>query len=336
MKLAKLAKLTSLIFALIMALPAFAGDEATLSELENRFFLHDFVGQDTNTRLARLEKNVFGESLQGTTEERLNRLTKDLPSSQAISSAQPSEPVTDNTTQVNDVDCAIQRAQVAIKAADEEQTTKLLTEAVKLFRGGKLVESRDLFEQVIQLDPNNVDANFSLGIIDEGSGNLAEALSSYRKALASKPEKVEYRNAVAALQEKMKKYAGLDSRSVQVRSISSAAMRAYMKGDYEVALNLYLALDEKSPNQAICKSNLATVYIALNQPDKAVDYYKQAMKLNPYDERFKQGLAHAENLAQKPQNNVTASLEDKLDKFEAPQGDSSFQNLGLRGGQAIR
>ncbi len=332
----KLAKLTVLIFALIIALPVFAADEATLSELENRFFLHDFAGQDTNTRLTRLEKNVFGEALEGTTEERLSRLTKDLPSSQATS-AQPSELVADNTSQENDEDCAIQRAQVAIKAADEEQTTKLLTEAVKLFRGGKLVESRDIFEQVIQLDPNNADANFSLGIIDEGSGNLAEALSSYRKALAAKPEKIEYRNAVAALQEKMKKYAGLDSRSVQVRSISSAAMRAYMKGDYQIALNLYLALDEKSPNQAICKSNLATVYIALNQPDKAVDYYKQAMQLNPYDERFKQGLAHAENLvAQKPQNNVTASLEDKLDKFEAPQGDSSFQNLGLRAGQAIR
>lgn len=313
--------------------------QAELTNLENRLFHHDFNGQDIKSRVARLEKNVFGDELEGTMDERINRLvdsakltttSQDAPT-QVSEATEPKEPA------VNDEDCAIQRAQIAVKAAGEEETGKLLAEAVKQFRDGKLLASRELFEQVIHVDPNNCDANFSLGIIDEGSGNLAEALSSYKKALAARPDKVEYRDAVAALQEKMKQYGGLDSRRVQIRSLSSAAMRAYMKGEYQTALNLYLALDQKSPNQAIVKSNLATVYIALKEPQKAVEYYKQAVQLNPYDDRFKQGLSHAEDLvAQAPKQDPDAGLQDKLEQFEKPVSDSSFQNLGLRVGNATR
>lgn len=326
-------KLAGLIVAFSLSVTAcFASDnEAGLSNLETKFFHHDFAGQDVNSRVARLEKNIYGEVFDGSISERLERLGQ-LANSEPVLASEPAS----GAPAVADEDCAIQRAQVAIKAADEAQTTELLAQAVKLFRDGKLVESRDRFEQVIQIDPNNADANFSLGIIDEGSGNLAEALSSYRKALAAKPDKVEYRDAVFALKEKMSKYAGLDSRRVQIRSLSSAAMQAYMKGQYQTALNLYLALDEKSPNQAIVKSNLATVYIALKQPEKAAEYYRQAAKINPYDERFKQGLNHAENLVAQTASNSSSSLEDKLNAFEQPQGDGSFQNLGLRSGSALR
>jgi len=329
-------KFAGLIFAVgLTQLAALALDsQAELSNLEKRFFHHDFAGQDIRSRVARLEKNVFGEELQGTVDERIGCL-KD---SSKLDSASPiAERQEADEAPVNDEDCAIQRAQIAIKAAGEQENTKLLTQAVKQFRDGKLLESRELFEQVIQVDPNNGDANFSLGIIDEGSGNLAEALSSYKKAFAANPNKVEYRDAVIALQEKMKNYAGLDSRHVQIRSLSTAAMRAYMKGEYQTALNMYLALDQKSPNQAIVKSNLATVYIALKEPQMAVEYYKQAMQLNPYDDRFKQGLSHAEDLAaQAPVQNPNSSLEDKLEALEKPVSDSSFQNLGLRVGNATR
>lgn len=326
-------KFAGLIIALSMSMAAClaADNTSTLSGLETRFFHHDFSGQDINSRVARLEKNVFGDVTEGSMDERIARLTEAV--GQTVSSAPTNVPVaSSNEPQVDDEDCAIQRAQVAIKAADEQETTRLLAEAVKLFRDGKLLESRDRFEQVIRVAPNNPDANFSLGIIDEGSGNLAEALSSYRKAQIARPDKTEYRDAVAALQEKMKKYAGLDSRRVQIRALSSAAMRAYMNGEYQTALNLYLALDEKSPNQAIVKSNLATVYIALKQPGKAVDYYKQAAQLNPYDDRFKQGLTHAEKLATEASDTEpsSASLEDKLAALEKPESDSSFQNLGLK------
>lgn len=325
-------KFAGLIIVLGMSISAgFANDSQELSNLENRFFHHDFTGQDINLRVARLEKNVFGEELGGELNDRVSRLAE-------ATSAQPA-PASSATTEskdvvVNDEDCAIQRAQVAIKAAGEQETSKLLAEAVKQFRDGKLIESREIFEQVVKVDPNNCDANFSLGIIDEGSGNLAEALSSYKKALGSRPDKTEYREAVIALVEKMKKYAGLDSRRVQIRSLSSAALRAYSHGEYQTALNLYLALDEKSPNQAIVKSNLATVYIALKQPNKAVDYYKQAMQINPYDDRFKQGLAHAEKLVGETETQSASSLEDKLEAMEQPEGDSSFQNLGLRASSA--
>jgi tetratricopeptide (TPR) repeat protein len=331
-------KLALLFIALSLSASAcFAMDnEAGLASLETQFFHHDFAGQDLNVRVARLEKSVFGEASEGPIADRVTRLLNLEAAAQgSISTPSKAEPSVADAS-VADEDCAIQRAQVAIKAAGEAQSTELLAEAVKLFRDGKLHESRERFEQVIQIDPNNADANFSLGIIDEGSGNLAEALSSYRKALAAKPDKTEYRDAVAALKEKMSKYAGLDSRRVQIRSLSSAAMQAYMKGQYQTALNLYLALDEKSPNQAIVKSNLATVYIALKQPEKAAEYYRQAAKINPYDDRFKQGLSHAENLLQTDNNNANASLEQKLDAFEQPQGDGSFQNLGLRGGSVLR
>lgn len=331
-------KFAGLIIALSMSVAScFAADNASdIANLENRFFHHDFAGQDINSRVARLEKNVFGDVTEGSIDERVSRLTG------AVRTTVVAQPVADvaaaSESLVNDEDCAIQRAQVTIKAAGEQETTKLLAEAVKLFRDGKLMDSRERFEQVIKLDPENPDANFSMGIIDEGSGNLAEALSSYRKAMSSRPDKKEYRDAVVALQAKMKTYAGLDSRRVQIRSLSTAALRAYMQGEYQTALNLYLALDEKSPNQAIVKSNLATVYIALKQPQKAVEYYQQAAQINPYDERFKKGLTHAEQLASETPDvqPSVASLEDKLEAFEKPQADSSFQNLGLRPGNTTQ
>src|SRR4030095_766877 len=196
------------------------------------------------------------------------------------SSSRQSRPTPD------EVECAIERARVSVQAAKEEEIRQLLADGVNLWRASRGQEAIEKFEQAIRLDPQNAEAHFSMGIIEETQGNLVEAASSYRLAAKARPDNADYRAAIGAVEKKLASRQKVESNNADIQRLAEDAIAAYKRGEYLSALDLYKALDQKTPNQHLVKYNIGTVYLVLKQPDRALEYYKQARRLNPQESKY--------------------------------------------------
>jgi tetratricopeptide (TPR) repeat protein len=298
------------------ALAGGSSDNSALAGLETRLFFTTYSKEDLPARLARLEKRIFGDELSGSTDERLQRLlqSQNAPLNPYGTPQEPAQPPARQEEQApvtyaappvaaasrpqqqpaksepEEQDCAIDRARVAVQAAKEEEITQLLSEGVELWRNRRAEEATQRFEQVVRLDPNNSQAHFSLGIIEESQGNYVEALASYKKACQTNPKNKDYRDALAAAEKKAStKEVSIEKRS-EISKLAESATAAFRRGEYLSALDLYKTLDQKAPHQALVKYNIGSIYLVMKQPEKALEYYKEAHKLNPGEPRYAQAF----------------------------------------------
>lgn len=321
--------LPALVAAFLCAPVAFAAgsnDTAVLSALETKLFFRNYAKDDLAVRLSRIEKRIYGDELGGTLEERLTRLAESQntpfnPYAQPVSpppqqSAEPQtraasnqveqprqvspEPTENNA--LDEQECAIDRAKVAVRAAKDEEISRLLADGVGFWRNKRSQEAIEKFEQVVRLDPNNAQAHFSMGIIEESQGNFVEALASYKKASQARPDNAEYREAMVAAEKKFNiKQASVEKRS-EISRLAEDATAAYKRGEYLSALDLYKTLDQKSPRQALVKYNIGTIYLVMKQPEKALEYYKEARKLSPNEPRYVQAYEHLQSAVNNDEN----------------------------------
>jgi len=133
--------------------------------------------------------------------------------------------------------------------------SEFLAIALQHHQAGRLPEAEEIYRQVLQQQPNQVDALQLLGVIVYQSGKLEEAIAYYRRVLALNP--------------------GLS----QVHSNLGIALK--QKGLLEEAVQHYqqaLALNAKSP-QFHC--NLGIALRELEQLESATGHFKQAIALQP-------------------------------------------------------
>jgi tetratricopeptide (TPR) repeat protein len=275
-------------------------NQSTLVELEQHFFFRTYPDKSVSDRLSHLEKEAFGQAMTGTDSERLARLTAlpiahDAPATSSQPTSVSSKP--SSNAAVNPVNqasgsldestiSAIEEAHSQLANAKQQEVNAILAAGVNLWRAGRGQEAREKFEECQKLDSHNAEAYYSLGIIDESYGALSEALSSYQRAQQINPDNTEYSDAVAQVQKKISAWSNLDSRRVQLRTISAAALNAFTHSDYDRALDLYLALDEKAPNQALIKYNIGTIYLLQKHEEEALKYFQKAKELAPLEDRY--------------------------------------------------
>jgi tetratricopeptide (TPR) repeat protein len=157
---------------------------------------------------------------------------------------------------------------------------------VKLWRAKQGSQAIERFEAALRLDPGNAQANFSMGIIYESAGNFIEAQACYKRALEQSPGNKEYADAVASVSRKANDKTNKQDKQGRLRVLAEDANAAYARGEFISALSLFKQLDQLAPNQALVKYNIGTCYMAIKNPVDALDYYKQARKLKPNEERY--------------------------------------------------
>jgi tetratricopeptide (TPR) repeat protein len=299
----------ALLAVLCVQVNANADDQSLslLAQLEQKLLCQTYSTEEVNLRLNRIEKRVFGQTLAGSAEERIAKLTQAVPVKPVTAQSTPSAvAVPDNESSFGNAQahsqpqvpskrndeteraCAMERARIAVLAAKEEEIGGLLAEAVQLWRAKRGNEALERFEQVIRLDPTNAEAHFSMGIIEEGAGSFIEAMTSYQKASRLKPENTDYAEAIKAVEKKLTAKQAFDSRNSELTKLAEDALAAYKRGQYMFALDLYKQLDGMRPNQALVKYNIGTIYMMLKIPHKALEFYKQAAAINPNEPRYVQ------------------------------------------------
>jgi tetratricopeptide (TPR) repeat protein len=282
----------------------FAQSKETLNAIEQKMFFKNYSDESDESRLARLEKQLFGESMVGPFQARLSRvvgasapqanpdgsmsgMSSGQPSGTTSSSSAPS--AADLKARADDErQAAMERAKIAVAAAREEQTNKLIETGVTLWRAKRGTEALQYFEQALKTDPHNASALYYAGIVYESKKSYSEALAAYRKASNEDPGNRDYSDAVMAVQKLMNSRPAVDPRQAEIGKLASEAGDAYKRGEYLSALDLYKQLDQKAPNQPLVKYNLGTLYLHAGQYQTALEYFEMAVKLRPTDQKFQQ------------------------------------------------
>jgi tetratricopeptide (TPR) repeat protein len=258
--------------------------------------------------------------MQGSIQDRLSRVIEasspqtnpdgsisGLGEKQNASTTGPSQsPIDPSKQEEEDRQAAIERAKIALTAAREEQTNKLIESGVTLWRSKRGAEALQYFEQALKIDPHNASALYYAGIVYESKKNFPEALACYRKASNEDPTNNDYNDAVAAVQKLMNNRPPVDPKQAEISRLATEAGIAYKQGEFLSALDLYKQLDQKAPNQALVKYNLGTLYLKAQHFHDALNMFQWAVKLRPTDQKFIAAYQQLKTTLDKSENEQTS------------------------------
>jgi len=140
-------------------------------------------------------------------------------------------------------------------SSERTEAEELLQEGLDAHAQGDLEAAKDLYLEVIRLDPQNKFAYYNLGVIEHGRGNLVEAAARYRVAISIDPR------FVAAL-------------------FNLAVARTEL-GRANEAIALYERIIELEPENAPAHLNLGFVLIDEGQKRRGRAELEEALRLDP-------------------------------------------------------
>lgn len=169
------------------------------------------------------------------------------------------------------------------------QINTLLQQAYSYHQQGDFARAQPLYQQILQLEPENQDALLLLGSLSYDLGAYAHAVEHFERLLALAPERTDFlTNLGAALQllGRAQAAAEIYRRAVTVEPHSAPArynLGTALKdcGDFAAAaeaLSQALALD---PHHAKAHNQLGSVLQQLGESERAKSQFAAAVKLQP-------------------------------------------------------
>ena len=132
---------------------------------------------------------------------------------------------------------------------------QILQQAKLALSTGKLEEAKDIFQNILNIEPEHAETHTNIGAILNKLGRLAEAEDSFKKAIEFKPDLVVAYYNLGVTQEKLNKL-------------------------HEAEKNYIKAIEFK-PDHAEAYNNLAFTLKRLNRLDEAEASYKKALEIRP-------------------------------------------------------
>ncbi len=171
--------------------------QTRLEKLELLTYGTSFDSQDLDSRIKRLEvlaskQKSINENTNGSSNDNTDKIVmSNLPSTNFLDSAK------NNTAQPSDTNFQVN------SMASGKRIHDMLEAATNAFRNGDKNSAKCLFEDILTLEPDNADANFSLGIVYESLGNLVQAATYYSIAAAIDPDNRDYKEALLIANKKL-------------------------------------------------------------------------------------------------------------------------------------
>ena len=165
----------------------------------------------------------------------------------------------------------------------------LLRQAEQLMETGDKEEALALYEQIISIEPNCVQARINFGFLKQEKGELEAAIPHYREALAIDPnipqtaynlakifeEQGQVEEAIAHYEQ------ALVAQPNFVPALINLAVALQEKGELVRAIELYRRALEIHPHSWEAYNNLATVLQEQGNLEDALEYYHKALELLP-------------------------------------------------------
>lgn len=174
--------------------------------------------------------------------------------------------------------------------------------ALKFHQGGNLARAEPLYREVLQSEPNHVDANCLLGTLFMQVGRLEESVRYLRQAVTLQPTNpVAHNNLGHALHDlgniddaiaEYNHALGIEPQFIEALNNLGCAFRETKRLNEAAAIfNRIIALDA---NYAIAYSNLGLVAFDRDDYDDAIKWFKEAIKRRDHYPDAWQNLGHAQ------------------------------------------
>ncbi|MEG4088553.1 tetratricopeptide repeat protein [Microcoleus sp. Pol12B4] len=165
----------------------------------------------------------------------------------------------------------------------------LLRQAEHLMETGDREEAIALYEQIISIEPNCVQARINFGFLKQEKGELEAAIPHYQEALAIDPNIPQTAYNLAKIFEEQGQVSEAIAHYEQalvaqpdfVPALINLAVALQEKGELVRAIELYRRALEIHPHSWEAYNNLATVLQEQGNLEDALEYYHKALELLP-------------------------------------------------------
>jgi glycosyltransferase involved in cell wall biosynthesis len=151
---------------------------------------------------------------------------------------------------------------------------QILKQGEGYFTAGNLEAAKGCFQQILETDPNHIEALNNLGVINYARGNIEEAESYFLKALAIKEDYLDALLNLADLYQKAKRW-------------KEAAIQ----------LEKFISINNHDYNVF---NQLGLVYLEMDNTVKALPALKKSIELNPEQKTVKESLSVLTHSTEKP------------------------------------
>lgn len=166
---------------------------------------------------------------------------------------------------------------------------ELVQKGVRLHQAGQLQEAGTVYRMVLNIDPDQADANHLLGVLFSQAGSHAQAVELISRAIATAPDQPTYHsNLGTALQElgRLDEAVAAHHRALAINPDSHAAHNNLGRalkamGRHEEAVASYRRALDGKPDSAETHNNLGNVLDEVGRLDEAVASYRKAREIRP-------------------------------------------------------
>jgi tetratricopeptide (TPR) repeat protein len=168
---------------------------------------------------------------------------------------------------------------------------EIFNRAIAYHQAGNVAAAEQLYRQILQQQPQNVDALSMMGVICCQRGNLEQGILLYRQALAIRPEHREAReNLNLALWKQGKCLMdeaianfnlaiNFEPGNVQVHNVLASIHLE--QGQYEPAITLYQQSLATNSSNIVALHGIASALQLQGKSSAAIHFYRQALALQP-------------------------------------------------------
>jgi tetratricopeptide (TPR) repeat protein len=168
---------------------------------------------------------------------------------------------------------------------------QLLATATAHHQAGRLSQAEQLYCQILQQQPQQIDALNLMGVIACQQGKLDEGIALYRKALAQRPGYVSAREnlSVALWKQGKQMIEEAIASYTQIITFQPENVQAYHnlgvilieQGKLDEAMSYYLQALAVQPNDAVALNTIGTILQQQGKSTTAIVYHRHALAVQP-------------------------------------------------------
>jgi tetratricopeptide (TPR) repeat protein len=144
-----------------------------------------------------------------------------------------------------------------------------------LFEEKNFTQALACYSKAIQIDPSNSSFYFQLGLVCHQLGRIAESIQCFEKVLGLDPDRADARENLAKLRQ------SFGDQTSPLKQKFNEGLEAYNQGKVEESIGIFTGILAQAPDYIPALYNLAIIHKKAHQLDRAMDYAKQVIALDP-------------------------------------------------------